>query len=64
MGGWLNKLYIFSMQWNYDAAVKKNELVLFIKIQRSLIRMSDEKMSERIEKYPFWGEKWGMDRYQ
>lgn len=32
MGGWFNKLYTYSMQWDYDAVVKKNELVLFIKL--------------------------------
>lgn len=32
MGSWLNKLHTYSVRWNYDAAVKKKEPVLFIKI--------------------------------
>lgn len=40
-GGWFNKLYIYSMQWNYFTVVNRNKLVLFIK--REIAKKNNEK---------------------
>lgn len=56
MGGWFNRLYTYSMQWNYYA-VKKNKLVLFIKTYRSLRKTINEKDAEQNGKIsPLGGE--------
>ena len=62
MGGWFNRLYTYSMQWNYYAVVKKNKLVLFIKIQRSLRKTINDKEAEQNGKISPLGGKMGCGR--
>lgn len=58
-GGWFNKLYIYSMQWNYFTVVNRNKLVLFIK--REIAKKNNEKDAKQNGKISHLvGKKWGI----
>ena len=57
MESWFNKLYTVSIQWNYYGVVKKNESILFMKIQ--VTKTINEKDAEQNGKTSHVGKNMG-----